>query len=74
MTVLEQNKYRLIRAIINDTNESRVLEIEELYYSNNNPLLYSAEELNERIKQFEQDEANGNIKYYTTEELRKHVI
>ena len=70
MTVLEQKKYRLIRAIIDDTDESRVLEIEELYYSNN-PLLYSADELNERIKQFEQDEASDKMKYYTSEQLRK---
>ena len=74
MTVLEQRKYRLIRAIMEDTNESRVLEIEEVYYNNNNPLLYSLDELNERIQQFEQDEADGKMKYYTSEQLRKHVV
>ena len=37
-------------------------------------ILYSADELNERIKQFEQNEASGKMKYYTSEQLRKHVI
>ena len=45
MTVLEQTKYRLIRSIMNDTDESLVLEINEIYYNDNNPLLYSDDEL-----------------------------
>ena len=74
MTELERTKYKLIRSIMDDTNESRVLEINEIYYNDNNPLLYSADELNERIQQFEKDEADGKKKYYTSEQLRKHAI
>ena len=69
MTVLEQTKYRLIRAILDDTDKNRISEITKFY--DDNPLLYSVEELNERLCQIEQDEANGKMKYYTSEQLRK---
>ena len=73
MTVLERTKYKLIRSIMDDMDETRILEISELYYGNN-PLLYSDDEINERIKQFEEAETNGNMKYYTSDQLRKHAI
>jgi len=72
MTVLEQTKYKLIRSIIEDMNEERVLELAQYY--DDNPLLYSDEELNERIQQFEKDEADGKMKFYTSEQLRKHAV
>ena len=74
MTVLERTKYKLIRSIIDDTDESRVLEINELYYNDNNPLLYSVEELNESLRQIEKDLENGTMKFYTSEQLRRHVV
>ena len=73
MTALERTKYKLIRSIMDDTDETRVLEINELYYGNN-PLLYSDDDINERIKQFEEAEANGTMKYYTSDQLRKHAV
>ena len=73
MTVLEQNKYRLIRAIMDDMDEARVLEIKEIYYNDNNPLLYSVDELNESLCQIEKDLEDGTMKFYTSEQLRKHV-
>ena len=72
MTVFEQTKYSLIRSIMNDTDECRVAELAEYY--DENPLLYSAEELNESLCQIEKDLANGTMKFYTSEELRKHVV
>ena len=74
MTVLERTKYKLIRSIMDDTDESRVLEINELYYNDNNPLLYSVEELNESLRQIEKDLENGTMKFYTSEQLRRHVV
>ena len=73
MTVLERTKYNLIRSIMDDTDESRILEISELYYGNN-PLIHSDDEINERIQQFEKAEADGNMKYYTSDQLRKHAV
>ena len=74
MTVLEQNKYSLIRDIMDDMDELRILEIKEMYYNDNNPLLYSVEELNDSLCQIEQDLADGKMKFYTSEQLRKHVV
>ena len=59
---------------MDDTDESRVLEINELYYNDNNPLLYSVEELNESLRQIEKDLENGTMKFYTSEQLRRHVV
>ena len=54
MTVLERTKYRLIRSIMDDTNESRVAEIDRLY---SEPCMYSIEEIKaglpKRIKDIE---------------------
>ena len=72
MTVFEQTKYRLIRSIMDDTDEQRVAELAEYY--DDNPLLYSVEELNESLCRIEQDLANGTMKFYTSEELRKHAV
>ena len=72
MTVLEQTKYRLIRAIIDDTDEKRIKELTKYY--DDNPLLYSADELNKRIQQFEKEQAAGKVKYYTSEQLRKYAV
>ena len=53
MTMFEQTKYRLIRSIIDDTDEKRVAEIERLYASRE-PCTYTIEEIKaalpERIK------------------------
>ncbi len=72
MTVLEQKKFRLIRAIMNDTDADRVSRIERLY--DENPLLYSAEELNESLCQIEKDFENGKMKSYSSTQMRKHAV
>ena len=72
MTVLERTKYRLIRSIMDDTDENRVAELAEYY--DDNPLLYSDEELNESLSQIEKDLADGTMKFYTSDELRKHAV
>ena len=74
MTALEPNKYSLIRSIMDGTDELRVLEIKEIYYNDDNPLLYSVEELNDSLCQIEQDLADGKMKFYTSEQLRKHDV
>ena len=56
MTVLERTKYKLIRSIMDDTDESRVAEIERLYASRE-PCMYTDEEIKaglpKRIKDIE---------------------
>ena len=73
MTVLERRKYKLIRAILNDTDLKRLKQIEKLYFDEN-PLSYSVEELNESLRQIEKDLENGTMKFYTSEQLRRHVV
>ncbi len=74
MTVLEmkkfeQRKIRLSRAIMNDVDENRVLQIEKLY--DVNPLSYSVEELRERIREFEEEYMSGNFKGIPHDEVMK---
>ena len=52
MTTLERLQYNLIRSILEDTDESRLLEIYALYFDDN-PLRYSDDEINELTQQFE---------------------
>ena len=58
MTVLEQTKYRLIRAIIDDVDEKRVLKIVRFYESSEEPCAYTSEEIKAglpgRIKDLEE--------------------
>ena len=46
-------KYRLISAIIEDTDESRVLEVERLY--NQSSYLYSDDEMRKNVMQHKKD-------------------
>ncbi len=74
MTVLEskkfeQRKIRLSRAIMNDVDENRVLQIEKLY--DVNPLSYSVEELRERVREFEEEYMSGNFKGIPHDEVMK---
>ena len=52
MTTLERLQYNLIRSILEDTDESRFLEIYALYFDDK-PLRYSDDEINEFTQQFE---------------------
>ncbi len=77
MTVLEQKKFRLIRAIMNDTDEKRVSEIEKVYkrltkQEENPSFMCSLEELRASLPEIEKEFAEG--KYIPHEEMkRKHV-
>ena len=57
MTVFEQTKYSLIRAIMDDTDEDRVTKIVRLYAPFQEPCMYTVEEIKEglpkRIKDIE---------------------
>ncbi len=63
MTVLEKKKFKLIRAIMDDTDENRVAEIERMYKNQEKqylpePCMYTIEEIQaglpERIKALEE--------------------
>ena len=70
MTVLERRKYKLIRAILNDTDLKRLKQIEKLYFDEN-PLSYSVEELRESIDDFEKRFISGNFEGIPHDEVMK---
>ncbi len=74
MTVLER-KVRFVKAILNDTDEERFVELERTYQRlmKREPCVYTIEELNQRAKRVEQDYMLG--KSASQEEMRKrHAI
>ena len=71
MTVLERKRKRLIHALMHDTDENRMLQIEKLYFDES-PLCYSVEELQESLIEVERDFAEGNG--ISSEELRKQYV
>ncbi len=78
MTVLEKKKFRLIRAIINDTDEKRVAEIEKIYkkLSKQEKLSFmcSLDELRECLDLQEKDLAEGKIELIPHEQLKRKAI
>jgi len=72
MEVLERKKYRLISAIIGDTDRKRVLEVERLYSPE--PCVYSDDDLrasvNRRMKDFE----NGNTIPIPHEQIERRTV
>jgi hypothetical protein len=72
MTTLESKKYHLISAIISDTNEDRVFEIERLY--NSAPCMYSNEEMRASVMQRKRDFDNGIITAIPHEQLKRRSV
>ena len=70
MTVLERTRKRLIHALMHDTDENRILQIEKLYFDES-PLCFSVEELQERVQEFENEYISGNFKGIPHEEIMK---
>jgi hypothetical protein len=66
MTMLEKEKYHLMRAIMNDTNEKRILTISNLYRAKPS-FMCSAEELAASLPAIESEMAEGNC--ITQEEM-----
>ena len=71
MTDLERTRKKLIRAVENDTDIDRLLQIEDLYFDNKNPLAYSVEERQAILQQFEDEYSSGNFKGIPLEEVMK---
>jgi hypothetical protein len=64
MTVLERKKFRLIKAIINDTDEKRLSEIEKVYKTPKKkqlpePCMYTIEEIRESLPEIEKEFTEG---------------
>jgi hypothetical protein len=72
MTALENRKYSLISAIIDDANEDRVFEIERLY--SNEPCVYSDDELKATVLQRWKDYKNGKIIGIPHEQIKRRVV
>jgi hypothetical protein len=72
MTTLESKKYHLISAIISDTDENRVFEIERLY--NSAPCLYSDEELRASIVRRKRDFDAGKTTAIPHELLKRRSV
>ena len=73
MTVeLERKKYRLIRAIIGDTDNSRVSKIEKLY--NLEPCTFTMEEIRASVMQRKNKFDAGNINLIPHDSIKKHIV
>ena len=72
MTVLEKKKYKLIRAIMNDTDGKRVAEIERLYEPE--PCIYSTEELRASVMQRTNDFHNGKMKLIPHDQIKRKTV
>ena len=72
MTVLEKKKYKIIRAIMNDTDTRRVTEIERLY--NPEPCIYTDEELRTSVMQRTQNFYNGKMELISHDQMKRKVV
>ena len=72
METLERKKYRLISAIIGDTDRRRVSEVERLY--NPEPCVYSDEELRTSVFQRMKDFEDGNVVPIPHEQIKRRVV
>ena len=72
MTALENRKYSLISAIIDDANEDRVFEIERLY--SKEPCVYSDDEFKAEVLRRLQDYKDGKIIGVPHEQIKRRVV
>jgi len=71
MTVLERTRKKIIHAIENDTDIDRILQIEDLYFDNKNPLAYSVEEVRDIAQKFVDENISGTFVGIPHEEVLK---
>ena len=69
---LERKKYRLIRAIIGDTDNSRVAIIEKLY--NLEPCTFTMEEIRASVIQRKNNFDSGSINLIPHDSIKKHIV
>ena len=72
MTVLEKKKYKVIRAIMNDTDPRRVTEIERLY--NPEPCTYTTEELRASVMRRTQDFYDGKMELIPHDQMKRKIV
>jgi len=72
MTALENRKYSLISAIIEDTNEERVFEIERLY--SKEPCVYSDDEFRAEVLRRWKDYKSGKIIGVPHEQIKRRIV
>ena len=72
MMVLEKKKYKVIRAIMNDTDRRRVTEIERLYEPE--PCIYSTEELRASVMQRTSDFYSGQMELISHDQIKRKVV
>jgi len=72
MTTLERKKYHLISAIISDTDEDRVFEIERMY--NPEPYSLSDEEMRASVIQRKRNFDTGKIMAIPHEQIKRRLV
>ena len=73
MTVeLERKKYKLIRAIINDTDFVRVSSIENLY--NLEPCTFTMDEVKASVIQRKKKFESGQTKTVPHDSIKRHIV
>ena len=72
MTALENRKYSLISAIIDDANEDRVFEIERLY--SQEPCVYHDDKFRSEVLRRLKDYKDGKIIGIPHEQIKKRVV
>jgi len=73
MTVeLERKKYKLIRAIINDTDFVRVSRIENLY--NQEPCTFTMDEVRASVIQRKKKFESGKTNTVSHDNIKRHIV
>jgi len=72
METLERKKYRLISAIIGDTDRNRVLEVERLYSPE--PCVYSDNDLRANVYRRMKDFEDGNVIPIPHEQIKRRTV
>jgi hypothetical protein len=72
METLEKKKYRLISAIIDDTDRKRVMEVERLYSPE--PCVYSDNDLRANVCRRMKDFEDGNVIPISHEQIKRRTV
>ena len=72
LETLERKKYRLISAIIGDTDRNRVLEVERLYSPE--PCVYSDNDLRANVYRRIKDFEDGNVIPIPHEQIKRRTV
>ncbi len=75
MTVLEQKKFRLIRAIMDEPDGNRLSEVERFYEGLSKPsFMCSLDELRESLIQQQKDVKAGKVQFIPHDQMKRKTM